>query len=76
MKANETKCLPFLKQPKQFQIPIYQRPYSWTRRQCEKLWKDVLAASREADIDSHVVGSVVYVDRTDQQATCGSVSFR
>ena len=61
MKANETKCLPFLKQPKQFQIPIYQRPYSWTRRQCEKLWKDM--ARDDADTDSHFVGSIVYVHK-------------
>ena len=61
MKANETKCLHFLKQPKQFQIPIYQRPYSWTRRQCEQLWKDVARAGDDADTDSHFVGSIVYI---------------
>ena len=69
MKANETKCLPFLKQPKQFQIPIYQRPYSWTRRQCEKLWRDVIAAGRDVDIDSHFVGSIVYVHEGVYQAS-------
>ena len=63
MKANETKCLPFLKQPKQFQIPIYQRPYSWTRRQCDKLWKDVLGAGREADIDSHFSSARAAISR-------------
>lgn len=61
MKANETKCLPFLKGVAQFQIPIYQRAYSWTERQCRQLWDDVLRAGADPKIDSHFVGSVVYV---------------
>ncbi|ELR98411.1 DUF262 domain-containing protein [Gloeocapsa sp. PCC 73106] len=37
MKATETKFLKFLQQPKQFVIPIYQRTYSWTKKQCQQL---------------------------------------
>ena len=39
MKASEANLLKFLQKPAQFVIPIYQRPYSWTLRQCSQLWK-------------------------------------
>lgn len=61
MKANETQCLPFLKKTAQFQIPIYQRPYSWTEAQCQQLWKDVERSGADASVDSHFIGSVVYI---------------
>lgn len=61
MKANEIKCLPFLKKTAQFQIPIYQRPYSWTEQQCRQLWQDILRSGADDTIDSHFIGSVVYV---------------
>ena len=61
MKATETKCLPFLKRTVQFQIPIYQRAYSWTAAQCLQLWDDVVRAGEDEETDSHFVGSIVYV---------------
>ena len=62
MKAVETNLLKFLQKPTQFVIPIYQRPYSWTIRQCEQLWKDVLRA-HEVSVSGHFVGSIVYIEK-------------
>ena len=42
MKATEAKLLSFLQKSPQFVIPIYQRTYSWTDKQCRQLWDDIL----------------------------------
>ena len=44
MKATEAKLLSFLQKSPQFVIPIYQRTYSWTDKQCRQLWDDILRA--------------------------------
>jgi uncharacterized protein with ParB-like and HNH nuclease domain/predicted transport protein len=61
MKATEVNFLKFLKQPNQFVIPIYQRTYSWTLKQCQQLWADLLKASEE-EVSGHFVGSIVYIE--------------
>lgn len=61
MKATETQLLTFLEGKKQFVIPIYQRTYSWTQKQCRQLWNDVLVAGRERSVSGHFVGSIVYI---------------
>ena len=48
MKATEANFLAFLKKSSQFVIPIYQRTYSWTFKECRQLWDDVLRAGTEA----------------------------
>src|SRR5215218_2912130 len=63
MKATEASLLQFLKKSPQFVIPIYQRTYSWTDRECLQLWSDILRAGRDEDINAHFVGSVVYVEK-------------
>ncbi len=45
MKATEAKLLAFLQKSPQFVIPIYQRTYSWTDKQCRQLWDDILRAA-------------------------------
>ena len=42
-------------------IPIYQRTYSWTVRQCEQLWKDIVNVTIDDKIQGHFIGSIVYV---------------
>src|SRR3954470_4231591 len=63
MKATETKLLDFLKGPKQFIIPIYQRTYSWTLKQCEQLWRDIERAATDDTVSGHFIGSVVYIQK-------------
>src|SRR5215203_6956256 len=63
MKATETQLLPFLEGKKQFRIPIYQRTYSWTRKQCLQLWNDIIRAGEDDTIAGHFVGSIVYIQQ-------------
>ena len=63
MKATEAKLLDFLKKSPQFVIPIYQRTYSWTEKECRQLWGDILRAGQNDDISAHFIGSVVYVEK-------------
>lgn len=61
MKASETKLLSLLNGAKQFSIPIFQRTYSWTEKQCTQLWKDVVRAGTLQDVAGHFMGSIVYI---------------
>lgn len=63
MKATEAKFLEFLKKSPQFIIPIYQRTYSWTEKQCRQLWDDILRAGSTDNISVHFIGSIVYVEQ-------------
>ena len=63
MKATEAKLLEFLKKTPQCIIPIYQRTYSWTQRECRQLWDDVLRAGSNDEISAHFVGSIVYIEK-------------
>lgn len=63
MKATEASLLQFLKKSPQFVIPIYQRTYSWTGRECDQLWDDVIRAGRNDAVSAHFVGSVVYIEK-------------
>ena len=63
MKATEAKLLNFLKKSPQFIIPIYQRTYSWTERECEQLWNDILQTGKEENIPAHFIGSIVYIEK-------------
>ncbi|NVK58093.1 MAG: DUF262 domain-containing protein [Alteromonadaceae bacterium] len=62
MKATEAGLLQFLKATQRFVIPIYQRTYSWTEKECSQLWDDVYRAGSNKDIDVHFVGSIVYIE--------------
>ena len=63
MKATEAKFIEFLKKSPQFVIPIYQRTYSWTERECRQLWDDILRTGNNDAIAAHFVGSVVYIEQ-------------
>ncbi|MBT8508718.1 hypothetical protein AZH53_09905 [Methanomicrobiaceae archaeon CYW5] len=72
MKATEAKILDFLKKSPQFVIPIYQRTYSWTERECQQLWDDILRTGRNDAISAHFVGSIVYIEKGLYQVTSQS----
>jgi len=63
VKATEAKLLDFLKKSPQFVIPIYQRTYSWTEKECRQLWDDVLRTGGNGEISAHFVGSIVYIEK-------------
>ncbi len=64
MKANEAAFLELIKKSPQFSIPIYQRTYSWTEKECRQLWDDILRTGERDDIPSHFVGSIVYITKS------------
>lgn len=72
MKATEAKLLDFLKKSPQFIIPIYQRTYSWTEKECRQLWDDIIRAGTNDDISAHFIGSIVYIEQGLYQVTSGS----
>ena len=69
MKATEAKLLDFLKKSPQFVIPIYQRTYSWTEKECKQLWDDVIRCGSDDNIPVHFIGSIVYVESGLSQVT-------
>ena len=72
MKATEAKFLDFLKKSPQFVIPIYQRTYSWTERECRQLWEDIVRTGSNDAISAHFVGSIVYIEKGLYQVTSQS----
>mgnify|MGYP003374512828 FL=1 len=68
MKATEANLLDLMGVAKmQFVIPVYQRVYSWSVKECEVLWDDVMRAGRD-DV-SHFVGSMLYIPESESSAT-------
>jgi uncharacterized protein with ParB-like and HNH nuclease domain len=72
MKATEAKFLHFIKKSPQFVIPIYQRTYSWTERECQQLWDDIIRTGNNDNIAAHFVGSIVYIEKGLYQVTSQS----
>ena len=72
MKATEAKFVEFLKKSPQFVIPIYQRTYSWTERECRQLWNDILRTGSNDAIMAHFVGSIVYIEKGPYQVSSQS----
>ncbi len=60
MIANQASFLSLLDGKKQFNIPIYQRTYSWKVKQCKQLLDDILTVGGNDAQKSHFIGSVVY----------------
>lgn len=53
---------------KQYQVPLYQRVYSWRRKHLDQLWVDVVELARALQDDpkaSHFIGSLVLASSPD-----------
>jgi uncharacterized protein with ParB-like and HNH nuclease domain len=61
MHAQAKRLMDILSSPTQFMIPIYQRTYSWTDKECKCLWDDIIKAGTNPKIVTHFIGSIVYV---------------
>jgi alkylated DNA nucleotide flippase Atl1 len=62
MYVAEVKLRDILDGSKQYRVPLYQRPYSWTKKQLQRLWSDIVElAETRADQPSatHFTGSLV-----------------
>ncbi len=62
MKAGETSLQKLMNGAIQFMVPIYQRTYSWTAKECNQLWKDIIQITLNKEGMVHFIGSVVYID--------------
>lgn len=59
MKASETRLQPIIEGTKQYVVPLFQRPYSWTKKEWEILWNDIVELSETGNNRSHFIGSIV-----------------
>ena len=62
MDAGKVNLLYFLSQNQQLSIPIYQRKYSWTIKECKQLLEDILRVGA-SDEPNHFIGSIVYLNQ-------------
>lgn len=68
MKAQDLQFTQLLQGAKQFIIPIFQRTYSWDVGHCAQLWDDILRVGSRAELDSHFIGSAVYIPEQETSA--------
>lgn len=62
MKASEKKIKDLFSEAKTFfAIPVYQRDYNWQEKHCKQLFEDILNVGKDIDINSHFIGSIVYI---------------
>jgi uncharacterized protein with ParB-like and HNH nuclease domain len=59
MKASETSLRNLLEGGKQFQIPLFQRPYSWKEENWETLWEDLMSLYNDEVKGSYFLGPIV-----------------
>ncbi|QLE40906.1 DUF262 domain-containing protein [Nostoc sp. C052] len=59
MKASETTLRNLLEGGKQFQIPLFQRPYSWKQENWETLWEDLMSLYNDEVQGSYFLGPIV-----------------
>ena len=68
MKAQDLQFTQLLQGAKQFIIPIFQRTYSWEQSHCEQLWSDIIRVGSHEELDSHFIGSAVYIPEQETSA--------
>ena len=67
MQTKQQMLLDFLGAPgTQLVIPVYQRVYAWSERQCDVLWNDVLRAGRAGS--AHFIGTVLFAPEPPEPA--------
>ncbi|WP_285571488.1 DUF262 domain-containing protein [Streptomyces sp. RTGN2] len=74
MQAKETLFADLVQgRAQQFQVPLYQRTYSWTEKQLRQLWTDILEQAELLEsgekASTHFLGSVVLAPSPQNEAT-------
>lgn len=62
MDVQETRLREVLQGQTQYRVPLYQRPYSWTLKQLERIWADIIElaeAHQTSPSATHFTGSLV-----------------
>lgn len=60
MDALKGNIFEILNGNKQFQIPVYQRHYSWEQEHCKRLWEDIVEMCQN-NREAHFIGSIVNI---------------
>jgi len=63
MDAHCNKFVELIKRDVQLRIPIYQRKYDWKQEHCKQLFDDIITLIKNKNIQSHFIGSIVYIDK-------------
>lgn len=59
MKASATTFQPMIEGAKQYIVPLFQRPYTWKRKDWGVLLDDLIWLYENEDTHSHFIGSIV-----------------
>ena len=63
MDTTVVSMLTFLQPPQQFSLPIFQRRYIWEEKNCRRLLDNILRVGSNDEIESYLLGSIVYIDK-------------
>lgn len=70
MQALKANLDDFMKKTEtQFVIPVYQRNYNWTEKECKKLLNDIENINGDNTKENHFLGSIVYLKESDAPTT-------
>lgn len=67
MKATHTDLTKLISNPVQYYVPIFQRKYSWERKNCIKLLSDIIRVAKDESRPCHFIGSIIYLAKNDSQ---------
>lgn len=59
MQANETDLKSLIEGVKQYLIPLFQRSYSWEKKEWKRLWDDLIELYEQPNPHDHFMGSIV-----------------
>lgn len=62
MEANPVRIVQYFDGEKQSIIPLFQRPYTWNKRNWQSLWDDIMSYYEDGVLgSSHFMGAVVSI---------------
>src|SRR5438270_1217076 len=64
MKASETRLQALIEGTKQYVVPLFQRAYSWDKKEWEVLWNDLIELCDMDNPRTHFLGSMVTMPTT------------
>lgn len=61
MEANPVRIVQYFDGEKQSIIPLFQRPYTWEKRNWGTIWNDIMAYYDSDDDSTHFMGAIVSI---------------
>ncbi|PIO47250.1 MAG: hypothetical protein CMR00_11465, partial [[Chlorobium] sp. 445] len=61
MEASVTRLVELLGDAKQYLVPLFQRPYSWERKEWQTLWDDIVELCETENLRPHFFGTIVTI---------------